>query len=64
MSIFYFTQTGKYGVCDRIFFMKNGIISEEGTHEELLQKKGDYYEAFSVQSKYYQEEKGESSEGA
>lgn len=42
--------------CDRIFFMKNGIIAEEGTHEELIQKKGDYYEAFSVQSKYYQEE--------
>lgn len=43
--------------------MKNGIIAEEGTHEELIQKKGDYYEAFSVQSKYYQEEEEEHSEG-
>ena len=64
MSIFISHRLASTVFCDRIFFMKNGIISEEGTHEELLQKKGDYYEAFSVQSKYYQEEKGESSEGA
>lgn len=64
VSVFISHRLASTVFCDRIFFMKNGIISEEGTHEELLQKKGDYYEAFSVQSKYYQEEKGESSEGA
>lgn len=56
VSVFISHRLASTVFCDRIFFMKNGIISEEGTHEELLQKKGDYYEAFSVQSKYYQEE--------
>ena len=64
VSVFISHRLASTVFCDRIFFMKNGIIAEEGTHEELIQKKGDYYEAFSVQSKYYQEEKGESSEGA
>lgn len=56
VSVFISHRLASIVFCDRIFFMKNGIIAEEGTHEELIQKKGDYYEAFSVQSKYYQEE--------
>lgn len=56
VSVFISHRLASTVFCDRIFFMKNGIIAEEGTHEELIQKKGDYYEAFSVQSKYYQEE--------
>ena len=56
VSVFISHRLASTVFCDRIFFMKNGIIAEEGTHKELIQKKGDYYEAFSVQSKYYQEE--------
>ena len=56
VSVFISHRLASTVFCDRIFFMKNGIIAEEGTHEELIQKRGDYYEAFSVQSKYYQEE--------
>ena len=56
VSVFISHRLASTVFCDRIFFMKNGIIAEEGTHEELIQKKGDYYEAFSVQSKYYQED--------
>lgn len=41
--------------CDRIIFLKDGIIAEEGTHESLLADNGGYSELFAIQSKYYQE---------
>lgn len=34
---------------DRILFMENGKIIEQGSHEELLAKKGKYYELYSSQ---------------
>lgn len=40
--------------CDRTILIEDGKIIEEGTHEELLQKGGQYSEMFAVQSKYYQ----------
>ena len=36
--------------CDRIMFIDNGGIAESGTHEELLAKKGRYYELYTAQS--------------
>lgn len=41
--------------CDRIIFLGEKKILEEGTHEELMNKKGSYAELFEVQSKYYKE---------
>ncbi len=41
--------------CDRIIFLADGGIAEEGTHNTLMEKGGEYYHLFSVQSKYYQE---------
>lgn len=41
--------------CDRIIFLKDGVIAEEGTHEGLLAANGGYAELFAIQSKYYQE---------
>jgi len=35
--------------CDRIFFIKNKKVSEIGTHEELMNKKGDYYNLYTSQ---------------
>lgn len=45
--------------CDRIMFLENGEITEEGTHEELMKLGGSYAEMFKVQSKYYSEEETE-----
>ncbi len=41
--------------CDRILFLENGKILEEGSHEDLMAKRGHYYEMFEAQSAYYQE---------
>ena len=41
--------------CHRIVLIDHGQIAEEGTHEELLAKKGRYYELFETQAKYYRE---------
>ena len=32
--------------CTRIYVMENGQIKEQGTHSELLEKKGVYYRLF------------------
>lgn len=41
--------------CDRIVLMEDGKIIEEGTHDELLNAKGRYYELYETQAKYYRE---------
>ena len=35
--------------CDRIFYIQGGVIAEEGSHEELMAKKGLYYELYTSQ---------------
>ena len=41
--------------CDAIaLFDKTGLI-EYGTHDELMEKQGEYYKMFTIQGKYYQE---------
>ena len=41
--------------CDRIIFVGERNILEEGTHESLLSQGGEYAKLFEVQSRYYQE---------
>ena len=53
LSIFISHRLASTRFRDRILFVANGGIEEEGTHEELLAKKGSYAEIFEVQSKYY-----------
>ena len=37
--------------CDRIFYISGGVIAEEGSHDELMRKKGLYYELYTSQLK-------------
>ena len=41
--------------CNRILLFEDGAIQEDGTHEELMDKKGKYAEMFAIQSQYYKE---------
>lgn len=42
-------------MAQHIFMMKDGLIIEEGSHDELMQKKGEYYNMFNLQAKNYQD---------
>jgi len=42
---------------DMIYLMKDGEIAEQGTHSELIRKKGMYYEMFEAQAEKYREQK-------
>ena len=43
--------------CDRILFLENGRVAEEGTHDQLMAQNDGYAKLFAVQSKYYKEGK-------
>ena len=44
---------------DRICIMKDGAIVEDGTHNELMNEKGYYYELFTAQQELYMDHKVE-----
>ena len=41
--------------CDRILLLRDGVIKESGTHDELMAQNGQYAYMFGVQAKYYKE---------
>ena len=54
-SVFISHRLASTRFCDRIIFLADGAVKEEGTHEELLQLNGGYAALFEVQSRYYRE---------
>lgn len=48
----------RIGICrevDKIIVMKKGKVVEIGNHDELLTKKGEYYQLYKMQQKWYVE---------
>lgn len=56
-SLFISHRLASTRFCDRIIFIADRGIKEEGTHESLLELGGEYANLFEVQSRYYQEGK-------
>ena len=50
LSFFISHRLSSTRFCDRILFLSDGKIAEEGTHEELMAKKGRFYELKKLQS--------------
>lgn len=55
-SLFISHRLASTRFCDRIIMLGGGRICEEGTHEALLRRGGDYAALYEVQSQYYREE--------
>ncbi|MCC5894323.1 MAG: ABC transporter ATP-binding protein [Alkalibacterium sp.] len=58
-SIFISHRLASTRFCDRILFLEDGRIIEEGSHTQLMEQKGKYCKMFETQSYYYKNEAGE-----
>ncbi|MCH5170893.1 MAG: ABC transporter ATP-binding protein [Oscillospiraceae bacterium] len=56
LSFFISHRLSSTRFCDRILFISDGQIIEEGTHEELMALGGAYYKMYQLQSYYYKEQ--------
>lgn len=54
LSLFISHRLSSTRFCDRIIYIKQGKVTEVGTHEELLKNKKDYHRLFEAQAYYYQ----------
>ncbi|MBQ6844370.1 MAG: ABC transporter ATP-binding protein [Agathobacter sp.] len=61
-SLFISHRLASTRFCDRIVFLADETIAEEGTHTSLMELGGDYADLFEVQSKYYKEGDAEDDE--
>lgn len=53
LSIFISHRLSSTRFCDRIIYMKNGEITEVGTHEELMNQQKEYAKLYDAQAYYY-----------
>ncbi len=56
ISIFISHRLSSTRFCDRILFLEQGKIVEEGNHEALIKMEGKYADMYRIQSHYYQRE--------
>lgn len=56
LSFFISHRLSSTRFCDRILFVSDGKIAEQGTHDELMALKGAYYRMYQMQSYYYREQ--------
>lgn len=54
-SLFISHRLSSTKFCDRILFLEDGRILEDGTHRDLLNKCGKYAGMYNIQSHYYKE---------
>ncbi len=52
-SIFISHRLASTQFCDRIVYLENGAVIEEGSHQSLMAKGGHYRALYDVQSRYY-----------
>ena len=52
-AIFISQKMSSCKFCDNVLFSQNGGIHEKGSHEVLMDQKGQYYELFNLQAQYY-----------
>ncbi|BBH22059.1 HlyB/MsbA family ABC transporter [Paenibacillus baekrokdamisoli] len=50
-------RLGPARLADRILVLKNGVLVEQGSHDELIQLGGEYKEMYQAQAQWYQEER-------
>lgn len=55
-SLFISHRLASTQFCDRILYLKEGKVAEEGTHSELVGAGGEYSELFEMQSCWYRED--------
>lgn len=55
LSLFISHRLSSTRFCDRIIYIKQGEVTEVGTHEELLENKRDYHRLYEAQAYYYRE---------
>ena len=54
-TIFVSHRLSSATVADKILVIDGGVLTEQGNHQELMKKRGTYYELFSTQAKRYME---------